>query len=103
MMYYTDRQFSILKFCLKKPTLGKLKTKFNISDYLAFQTEFDNEDLFNYSDYRFEDNTIVSLKNKVRVKIEEEIKERRKYWFQLIISNLLALATLIVTIINSKD
>ena len=89
--------------CNKMKQIGKLKTKFNISDYLAFQTEFDNEDLFNYSDYRFEDNTIVSLKNKVRVKIEEEIKERRKYWFQLIISNLLALATLIVTIINSKD
>lgn len=92
----TNEQMKICKTIIKYKNLKDILTKAHIEDYYALQEKF-KPGLLDFSDYDFEDNTIVSLTDDLLEEYEQQNTEtfyHRISIIALIVSIFAALASI---------
>lgn len=67
----TNEQMQICKIIRKYKTLKPILDKSGIEDYLVLQEQFNPGDLI-FSDYEFEDDTIVEISRKITEEYEKQ-------------------------------
>lgn len=90
----TNRQAKLCKIILRHQNLPAILKKSKISDYLAFQYEFEPGDL-DFSNTEMDDTTIIKLSNHILAEYEER---RRTIWDQKI-TRILSIIAIIISII----
>ena len=94
----TNEQRKILRIVHRYKYLGKILQKSKIENYAMLQDALENKYLI-FSDYEMADNTVVKLDNYAKQELQTFRRERFRFWIPIVISNLISLASLVVSII----